>query len=303
MIEIPYIHIKISIEFDQPVRFYFMEAVIRGAMGYWLKKLVCINKGNSCENCYLKRNCAFYETFVTDFNGSLTFKNINSIPHPYLLTIHKESECKASIEIIFFNKLFIFINYFIFTFIKMGEVGIGKNIFHFKVHSVIDLISQKEILDQDNQFITKCDQGLFQLKSDFIDGIDHLKVFFYTPLRLKKKGKLTFEISFTQLVKSSLIRLSLLSQIYGQYQADQKDIQLLILNANSVQTTYTDLKFKKRQRYSKTQESKMDLGGVYGLVEYSGSIQPYLSLFNGAGLFGIGKNTTFGCGRYQYTVS
>ncbi|MDH5682280.1 MAG: hypothetical protein OEZ36_11870, partial [Spirochaetota bacterium] len=44
ILKIPYIQLFIHLKFETTARPYFLEALIRGALGHHLKKLVCVNK-------------------------------------------------------------------------------------------------------------------------------------------------------------------------------------------------------------------------------------------------------------------
>ncbi len=299
---IPYIKLNIEISFKNQVRHYFIEALIRGALGHFSKKLVCINKDQPCENCILRDNCSFYTAFISDFRGELQFNDITTVPHPYLLYYQKTTDNTGVIEIIFFNKLFHHIHCFIYTFIKMGEAGIGKDRNHFSIQKVIEAQTGENLFDAENlQFTTPAPQQ-FCLNGHVREAADNIKIEFFSPLRLKSNKKFVNEIEFARLIKSALIRLSLLSQIYGQYDLRREQIRDLLDQAEGVVKESEDLKLIKRLRYSQTQEKKMNMGGLVGSVVYQGNITPFLDILLAAGEFGIGKNTTFGCGKFRYEV-
>ena len=55
---------KISIIFkseEKPP--YFIGSQLRGALGYCLKKVTCINPSFKCEDCFATNNCLYYEFY------------------------------------------------------------------------------------------------------------------------------------------------------------------------------------------------------------------------------------------------
>ena len=53
-------NLKIELEFDKELYPYFPEALIRGSLGYSLKKLVCIKSHSSnCSECLLCNSCVY----------------------------------------------------------------------------------------------------------------------------------------------------------------------------------------------------------------------------------------------------
>ena len=42
---------------------YFTGSMLRGAMGYSLKKVTCINPSYQCEECFTKKSCLYYHFY------------------------------------------------------------------------------------------------------------------------------------------------------------------------------------------------------------------------------------------------
>jgi len=45
---------------------YFIGSQLRGALGYALKKVVCINPAYKCDECFAKNSCLYYEFYESN---------------------------------------------------------------------------------------------------------------------------------------------------------------------------------------------------------------------------------------------
>ena len=72
------IEVKINSNLQPP---YFMGSMLRGALGFALKRVTCINPSYNCDGCFAKDNCLYY-----DF-----YEKQNSF-HPFRFDINLASE-------------------------------------------------------------------------------------------------------------------------------------------------------------------------------------------------------------------
>lgn len=302
---IPYIRLYIKIQFPNPISAHFPEAMFRGALGYNLKRLVCLNKRESCEKCFIRNECAYHAAFITPRQTKkLLFKNINTPPHPYVIHSHIDKDNKNSIiELIFFKSLFRFVNYFVYAFIKMGELGVGRERNKYDIISIYQDEEQKDLFDKDNYAMSNIIKQEYKYNKRHMSNSQHtIRVNFITPLRLKTKSGYLREVTFTQLIKFAYIRLTLLADIYGERTNNNPNKKKLILQAKRTQTISKETSYKIQKRYSSNQRQKILMGGIVGEVDYGPVNESFFSLLDGGGLFGIGKNTTFGYGRFTYNI-
>lgn len=129
-----------------------------------------------------------------------------------------------------------------------------------------------------------------------------LRLVFLTPTRLRVQKDLQDHISFELLVRSLLRRLWQVTLVHGEGQW-QLDHRALIEQARSVTTTRSALRWLDWERYSNRQQTKMKLGGLVGEVQYEFAEAERLTAFLPLLILGevlhVGKNTTFGLGRYE----
>jgi hypothetical protein len=123
---------------------------------------------------------------------------------------------------------------------------------------------------------------------------------FRTPLRLQKNGQALPPAKLTPatLLMNAAKRVALLAELYGNGVPDW-DFKSLTETAATV-TGEKDLHWQDWSRYSSRQNQAMQLGGVLGTWRLSGDLAAFFpALFLGQWL-GIGKETVFGLGRYEF---
>jgi len=120
-----------------------------------------------------------------------------------------------------------------------------------------------------------------------------------TPMRLQRKSKVVKPetINALDLLAPLLRRINMIEQSCN-LPISHNNIRDLVEQARSIQSD-THLKWIDWKRYSQRQHQKITLGGVTGQWTITGELTPYsLALTLGQWLH-IGKNTTFGMGRYS----
>lgn len=130
----------------------------------------------------------------------------------------------------------------------------------------------------------------------------HLRLVFLTPVRLQVQGDLQGGISFELLVRNLLRRVWQLTLVHGGGEL-ALDHRAMIEQARSVMTVRNELRWLDWERYSNRQQTKMKLGGLVGEVEYgfagAAKLAAFLPLVILGELLHVGKNTTFGLGKYE----
>ena len=102
---------------------------------------------------------------------------------------------------------------------------------------------------------------------------------------------------FELLIRTLLRRISLLAKIHceANWELPYKEI---IAQANTIPLGKSDLRWVDWERYSTRQRQRMNLGGFVGASGYSGSVAPFLPLILLGQFVHVGKNTTFGLGKF-----
>jgi CRISPR/Cas system endoribonuclease Cas6 (RAMP superfamily) len=77
------------------------------------------------------------------------------------------------------------------------------------------------------------------------------------------------------------------------------DFKEFIARATQVETIKSDLRWHDWTRYSARQDKRMKLGGLMGSITYAGELKPFLPFIALGRYTHVGKNATFGLGKYR----
>lgn len=298
---ISYAYLRFYLQLNTPIYPGFPDALIRGSFGNTLKKIVCVNRESECTSCLLRQSCAFGMFFYPTLDREIEFRHINTPPPPYSFVVYPPGpKQELIVDLLLFPPGFSYIPYIVYAFLTMGKKGIGKAKITFRLQRITDLANMQSVYVEDDENIGSPDPITLNpiYESDKWEGIQRLRIEFTSPLRLKTKNGFISNPDFLDIVKASLIRLSLLVYVYGTGSL-RKEAKSLLEKAEGIKRGITDIRWQKRRRYSSNQKRTLAMGGMNGWIEYHGDFQPFHSLLDSASLLGIGKSTTFGFGRFK----
>jgi len=215
--------------------------------------------------------------------------------------------------------------YFLFTFIELGRVGLGPSRGRCTVLQV----------DADRPDGCECiythDSGVLADHQSRIAAADivasaekfapsnltrgaspfqhldsaALTVRFLTPTRIRSSGDFRMEITFQDLIRALLRRLSSLCYFHcgGELKVDFKG---LIEQAAAVRTVNSNLRWQRQDRVSGRQHRRIEMGGVIGSVTFAASNEqgfvPFLPLLTAGEWVHVGKGCVMGLGKFRVEV-
>ncbi|MFN3466207.1 MAG: CRISPR system precrRNA processing endoribonuclease RAMP protein Cas6 [Candidatus Brocadiales bacterium] len=310
-------------------------SAFRGGFGYVFKKVACTQRGVTCDECLLKSTCVYSYVFETSpQKDSEILKLYPRVPHPFVIEPPMDERLayppgsEIAFHLVLIGRAIDYLPYFIYTFIELGNVGIG----HSPVAAALACEKKRgrytlttvEGLDEQGRptlIYTHEDKTIlanppiirftfnlgeenvaWELASHAIskDSPD-LTLRFLTPTRIKYNESLTDQLPFHVLIRNLLRRISALSYFHCGQRLDL-DFKGLIERAKEVETVSSDLRWTDWERYSTRQASRMKLGGITGTATYNlpiillKELWPMLKL--GQHIH-VGKGTSFGLGRYE----
>ncbi|CAH1388336.1 CRISPR system precrRNA processing endoribonuclease RAMP protein Cas6 [Candidatus Nitrotoga sp. M5] len=120
-----------------------------------------------------------------------------------------------------------------------------------------------------------------------------------TPLRLKHENRLVrHPPDFSLLISKLLARLNMLSQAQGNQPLVEGEVKTRLLQfASGIELSQSDTRWVDWNRYSSSQKTSMQFGGLMGTLEYIGDLAPFLPYLRMAELTHLGGKSTFGLGR------
>jgi hypothetical protein len=285
-------------------------SAFRGGFGHVMKKVCCLApSGRMCENCQLPASCAYayiFETPLTD--PSQAPIQATNLPHPFVILppittreiIHAGEKLGFGLTLI--GKGIDFLPYFIYAFDELGRSGIGRGRGRYQLERVTDAFTGTEIYSHATKtlagdFTTKQFADLFAETTDW--DARQIALNFITPTRVTDQNQLAEKLPFDLLARGLFRRASLLAKIHcgGEWKLDYGAI--LEFARSQVRLAKSELYWQDWERYSNRQQRRMKLGGFVGQVQYEGDLKPFLPLILLGHYIHLGKNTTFGMGKFE----
>jgi hypothetical protein len=270
--------------------------------------MICALKQNECNKCILSSTCAYAYIFETAPIMKAEFLHIDKyikIPHPFIIepppmgrrVIHPGEHLEF--YLILLGKALVYLPYFICTFNEIGKIGLGQGRSKYGLCSV--RVNNMDIYSNTTGDVAHCEHQELEILDTIYDKSDNdgvVRICFETPVRIQTMRKLATSLPFSLLVRNLLRRIGILSYYHCGGQIPEWDARSVILKAEEVTTCYNGLRWYDWERYSARQRTKMKLGGLIGVIEYSGHLSPFMSLLRAGEMLHVGKGTSFGLGRY-----
>ena len=270
---IKYFKIEVSLKQNSIKPLPFIGSTLRGAFGMSLKKVVCINPSFTCEGCFAKDNCLFYD-FFEQKNRAHQYRfdfGLNPESYDFSLYLFEEATEKLPYIISAIHKM-------------LTEQGLGVKREKFEIEKIV--CNDKDIY-QDGKFDLKD----IQTESFKVRELSNrVGVEFTTPMRMKYQGKLLNQKppleSLLYSISNRLNEIKNLPKIKLTYNPHYKE-----KNAS--------VKFVDQTRRSNRQKTKLQIGGMIGRIEYKEIDDKSLILLQLGEILGVGKQTVFGMGRIE----
>lgn len=313
-IKIPYQRYHFKIQAIEPLSLpYYKGSTFRGGFGNVFKRIVCALKKQDCKTCLLYTKCIYAYVFETSpcvlaSNESqiMNMHKYEKIPHPFIIEppLDKSKTCDPgkvlNFSLILIGKAIDYLPYFIYTFDELGKSGIGKGRGKFKM---LDIKSdnQTTVYSAESKTITNTDYTYINIPFAFEPASmsDDLTIRFITPLRIKYNRDLVVKPEFHILIRNLMRRLGLLYYFHCGNESPAWDHKAIISHSEIIEIKSSSLFWHDWERYSHRQDARMKLGGLIGETTYHGNISPFIPFLQAGEILHIGKNTSFGLGKYE----
>lgn len=300
--ELPVYRYTVKFSFAEPAHLPpYKGSIIRGMFGMQLKKAVCVSpKQATCRSCIVGKGCAYRRILEPTMPRGL---NVIDLPHPFVIeppddniTVYQPG------DVLSFNLLLLgeAVEDFPYAFVALKgmedtPIGIRDNRGLIKLSKIT--VTGKTVfnsaVDRLEEYRIPCVIAYEPQPS----GTVTLKL--VTPLRLKTDKQLLKRLPFEAFFKTLIRRISSLKYYYMGEQADQSEIRRLIELSGKIETAEDHTLWHDWKRYSSRQKEEMNLGGLVGTIAYSGEIKPFWPYIKLGELIHVGKNTSFGLGKYE----
>jgi len=290
----------------------FKTAALRGGFGQVFKYLVCSYPTLECDECPIKKTCAFPYVFLTrsDENAGIQRK-FEGIPRPYIIREQFDGKFRYkagerfSFELVLMGDAIRYFPYFVYTFDRLAESGVGFGRNSAKLTSVEGLEMQSNLAyllfdgktrRLSNKSIIYTGTQLAE-KSQLVNS-EQVTIHFETPFRTKWQGRFTNKPDFHIVFRSLMRRLSSILYFHHGVNLDV-DFVNLVKKAEMVETIQQDTNWVDLDRFSSRQDSKMSLGGFIGHTTYKGNLKPFIPFLLAGELIHGSKQAVFGLGQIR----
>lgn len=297
----------------------FAGATLRGGFGHVFKRSVCIWPPGDCPRCLLKSTCAYPYVFETAPSPQAEqLRGIDQVPRPFVLepplqeVVHQGES--LPFHLILVGRAQEFFPYFLFTFSQLGQAGLGPGRGQFEIQEVVAVNGNRE----ESVYNTK-DGALkslaLPLTSAELAAICkswqerllaakkcQLTIRFETPVRIVQEGKPRADLTFQDLIRALLRRLSSLCYFHCGQSLDL-DFPALKEQAGTICTEASDLHWQQQGRFSGRQRRAIDMSGLVGRITFAAAhpedFFPFLPLLAAGEWVHVGKGCVMGLGKYQ----
>ncbi len=275
-------------------------SALRGGMGEMLLRANCI-RDRKCESCYFAPECMIQRTMYSQFEKKPRFVTTGeSIGYVIECDNHRQEFAKGDtlmFHLILFGRTAVYFNLFLQAIHMLGMNGLGKHESSFQIANITNTDGEP-VLDgldvhmeryQVKQTRTYVEQRLKTLK-----GTVPAKMIFETPLTVKYNGDFLREFHMDAIIRSVKRRIYMLDCFEGIDGEEAFDHNYLLPVIR-----HQEVRRRAVRRYSTRKQSAMYLNGIQGEIELEQLEPETLGLLLAGELIHIGKNTSFGFGKYS----
>ena len=324
----PHLHIgvyRVTLVALEPVALAdFSAATLRGAFGWSFKRMVCYQpQVKSCQGCLLRGQCPYPQVFEPPPPAGTIYAGQQQTVAPYVLRrplagtstgSQGQQQYAPGSEIHFELVLLGWANgllpYFALALQQLEERGLGRGRGRVAV-AAIDLLpphTQMEATGAENAAPIRLFDAQQPEQIDShggwpatawlreIPAPSQITIQFASPTRLQSSGHVQGEPDFHVLYRALLRRVSALCTVHTDTPWET-DFSGLATAAREVETVAASMKLERRQRHSDRQGA-MEFWGAEGIMVYGGDLTLFWPLLQLGTVIHVGKNCTFGLGRY-----
>lgn len=301
-------------------------SVLRGGFGSAFRGIACPQRAEVCDGCLVRGVCPYAYVFETSPPfGAEVLRTLKDVPRPFVLepptddrTTYEAGE-EFSFGLVTIGQAVKHVPYFVAAFRELGRTGIGPRRTGFELVDVNQAEPTASPVGswsggysalgtgQDGRLqLRLSDAGWVRRASilDLAEGLpdDRVRLRFETMTRLKSDDVLDRRPSFQALARALLRRVSSLAYFHHGQQLDV-DYADLVASAGEVRVVEDATRWGTWVRYSNRQSRRMDFGGFVGEIAVEGDLSPFKELLVLGALVHVGKNTTFGLGKFTLPTS
>lgn len=276
-------------------------SALRGGIGEMLLRANCI-RDRRCETCDFKSECTVQRIMYSKYEKKPVFVTEGeSIGYVVACRDYREKVYigdKISFGLLLFGKNIVYLNQYLQAIYALGQNGIGKEKTCFQVDSITNTRGEPILLNgnifmERYQIESVGNYVVYRMKQLNSETGKMYKIEFQTPLTVKYQNEYLMELqseAFMRAVKRRIYMLDCFENIDGEaYYMEQNALDMV------KQDTY----LYSVNRMSFRKNKKMVLKGLRGYAIFECVDEEQLALLLAGELVHVGKNTSFGFGKYR----
>ena len=275
-------------------------SALRGGMGEMLLRANCIQDRN-CEICSFRSECQVQRIMYAKYQLRPVFATEGE-SNGYVLACEnyqerfEAGEC-LTFQLTLFGNSIVYFNQILNAFYALGQQGVGKECARFTIVSVtntreVPILKGRDVLMKNFQVENLHEYIDFRMKQLSSQELQN-RIVFRSPWTQKMDGVFLEEFRMDAIIRSIQRRIYLLDCFEGI--DGSKAYQQHIPAPEIISQTVRPIRVL---RYSFRHDKKMTLRGIKGEIQLSPISESFLPLLLAGERVHIGKNTSFGFGRY-----
>ena len=279
----------------------YKTSALRGGMGEMLLRMNCIGN-RECEECGFIDDCIVRKIMYPKMKIVPDFMSENEGPgflvdcEDYRERFSEGDELKF--ELLLFGPNITYFSQYISAFGMFGEEGLGKEKARFRIVSVKNTTGEEMLREggfRTDLYKVRTLAGHIRYRKGKIESEPvRSEIKFYTPLTLKYRGEFIKSLEIEPIIEAIKRRIYILDCFEGiesDIRDEYKDLKLpIVIGEEHFNSSVS--------RFSNHKQEKMTFHGIEGSMKLENVTDEVLTLLLAGELIHIGKNTSFGFGRY-----
>ncbi len=295
------LHIELELTEDKALPVYKSSA-LRGGMGEMLLRMACI-RNRDCDNCGFRDVCLVQQIMYPQMPLLPDFMNNGEGPG-FLIECEDyrdvaEAGGRLPFSLLLFGKNIAFFSQYMTALMMLGQVGIGKDRCRFRVAAVQNSrgrdIMESNGFRMENYEVEVLSEYIVWRKKKLEEKGILGEIRFKTPLSLKYEGKLLESFEIRPVFDAACRRIYILDCFEGI----DEDVRKLKEETVFPRVIYEEHRQSSVSRYSCRKNEAMTFRGIEGKLCVEEIPEPLLTVLLAGELLHIGRNTSFGFGRYR----
>lgn len=292
-------------EVQKPLQLpFYAGSMLRGAFGQALRRLACMTRQSQCIACPLTATCPY--SLLFEASKIPHAQTTPVIPNPYVIepppagSQHLAAGQELRFSMVLIGQAIPQLPLVILAWQQALQRGLGKGQACCQLQAVY--------CEQDPEPVFVQGQTSIRSHSPIYlappPPAKELTLVLQTPLRLQHQGARVGRRELTApLLLTALLRR--IQALYQQHLPDSPHAELATLfqHTAQIQISHNEgLRWLDWTRYSSRQQQNMTLGGLVGELHLRGALEPFISALHLGQWLHLGKNATFGMGRYRLCI-